>query len=195
MENVYSASQADLSAVADESGTYQPDVWSISGRIGRLRYLAYSIANTLLIYLVFGVLSAVGLAKFSAGQGKEEMSVLAVVFLVLLVIGALSISIIYARRRLHDLDQSGWLSILSFIPLINFFFGLYLIFVPGTPSNNRFGQAPCKNSAWVIVGASLLPLFFVIGILAAIAIPEYQKYVQKTKAAQVQQVIPPEQNP
>lgn len=195
MENVYSASQADLSVTPDESGTYEPKVWSFSGRIGRLRYLAYTIANTLLIYLAFGVLTVIGVATTGTAQNSGGISVIGGIFMVLLVVGAFVISINYSRRRLHDLDQSGWLSLLMFIPLVNFFFGLYLVFGSGTSGSNRYGQMPCKNSTWVIVGASLLPLFFVIGILAAIALPQYQKYTQKAKAAQAEQMLPAEQNP
>ena len=37
----------------------------------------------------------------------------------------------YVKRRLNDLDQSGWWGIMMIIPLLNFFFGLYLVFAPG----------------------------------------------------------------
>jgi uncharacterized membrane protein YhaH (DUF805 family) len=35
-------------------------------------------------------------------------------------------------RRLHDMDKSGWYLLLAFIPLVNFFVLLWLLFWPGT---------------------------------------------------------------
>jgi uncharacterized membrane protein YhaH (DUF805 family) len=38
-------------------------------------------------------------------------------------------------RRLHDINMSGWWSLLSFFPLIP----IFLLFRPGTKGQNRFG--------------------------------------------------------
>lgn len=43
-------------------------------------------------------------------------------------------------KRLHDLNQSGWLSLLKLIPIVNFFFGLYLIIRPGDLDSNKYGS-------------------------------------------------------
>ena len=46
-------------------------------------------------------------------------------------------------RRLHDTDKSGWMVLISVIPLI----GLYIIFLliaDGTKGKNRFGPKPKK---------------------------------------------------
>ena len=42
-------------------------------------------------------------------------------------------------RRLHDLDKSGWLSLLVFVPLANVIMGIILLFKPGSHEVNRFG--------------------------------------------------------
>lgn len=44
-------------------------------------------------------------------------------------------------RRLHDLNMSGWLSLLCIIPGVD----LVLIVLPGTLGNNRFGAAHHKR--------------------------------------------------
>jgi hypothetical protein len=41
MSNPYAAPDAVLSDVAEDE-TYEPQIFSVNGRIGRLRYLAYS---------------------------------------------------------------------------------------------------------------------------------------------------------
>lgn len=45
-------------------------------------------------------------------------------------------------RRLHDLDKSGWWSLVSFIPYVNVAFGIYVLFFKGTTGPNRFGPDP-----------------------------------------------------
>ncbi|HCY64883.1 MAG TPA: hypothetical protein DHV59_19100 [Oxalobacteraceae bacterium] len=77
------------------------------------------------------------------------------------------------------------------VPLVNLILALYMIFGAGTPAENRFGPRPAKNSRAVVICGLLLPaLIAVIGILAAIAIPAYQDYVVRAKAAQMQQARP-----
>lgn len=48
----------------------------------------------------------------------------------------------FTTRRLHDLDQSGWLSLLLFIPPINAILGVYLTFFPGKEDENKYGKPP-----------------------------------------------------
>ena len=47
-------------------------------------------------------------------------------------------------RRLHDLDQNGWFSVLIFIPYVNIFLMIYLS-MPGSPGKNRFGADPLTS--------------------------------------------------
>lgn len=49
-------------------------------------------------------------------------------------------------RRLHDLDKSGWWSLVSFIPYVNVAFGIYVLFFKGTTGPNRFGPDPLMES-------------------------------------------------
>jgi len=177
LNNPYTAPTAEM---ADQDGneTYTPKIFAVSGRIGRLRYIGYHWLATMLMVMIIGVLAAITIPM--AGHGGSA----AVGLLVLPFYGLLfAISIIYARRRLHDLDQSGWMSLLVLIPLVGFFMGLYLVFAPGTQGSNRFGPAPAKQSnaiAWVIIGGFVF--IVVIGILAAVAIPAYQQYTLKARA-------------
>jgi uncharacterized membrane protein YhaH (DUF805 family) len=48
-------------------------------------------------------------------------------------------------KRLHDLDKSGWLYLLGFVPIVNFFFAIYLIVWKGTDGVNKYG-APNSGS-------------------------------------------------
>lgn len=109
---------------------------------------------------------------------------------VLFYIPTTAAAIIMTVRRLHDLDRTGWLSILILVPFLNFFFALYLIFAGGTPQANRFGPRPVGNSWGLIIAGLLVPILATAGILAAVAIPAYQQYTMRAKNIQYQQQLP-----
>ncbi len=155
--------------------TYQPKIFSLEGRIGRIRYVGYTWLVLFIVSFVYGMIAAV---VFPRASSSGSLGVTVTFYGIWAVV-----AIIMARRRLHDLDQTGKWAFVSLIPVINVFFGLYLLFAPGTDGANSYGPKPNKSSwAWLFV--LLIPL---IGILAAVSIPAYQQYVNKAKAAKLQQ--------
>jgi hypothetical protein len=57
-------------------------------------------------------------------------------------------------------------------------------FVPGTDGPNRFGAKTPPNSVGVLIGVWIVPAIFVLGVMAAIALPAYQDYVKRAATAQ-----------
>lgn len=57
-------------------------------------------------------------------------------------------------NRLHDLNKSGWLGLLGLIPLVNVFFGIYLLFGRGTNGANDYGAPPEKLLKKIRIGHS-----------------------------------------
>lgn len=88
-------------------------------------------------------------------------------------------------KRCHDMNWSGWWSILSLVPLANMVFGLLLLLVPGTRGSNDFGAPPPLNRTALAVIVIAVGGVVLIGVLAAIAIPAYQDYVNRARAAQI----------
>lgn len=167
------------SAVADIDGQDEAAVqpvrlWSWRGRVGRLRYLSYTMVAYLLMVVVAGLFGAIA----GAFGGKDTSAGLVGMLAVIPYFVFVSFQTI---QRSHDMDWSGWMSLLAFIPFAAFIW----IFKAGTPGPNRFGAPPPPNTLGVKIGASLIPAVFVIGIVAAIALPAYQSYVQRAKAAQM----------
>ena len=86
------------------------------------------------------------------------------------------IAIIWGKRRLNDLNRTGWWMLLLIVPLVNFIFMIYLIGFGGNEGSNNYGPPPVANSLGVkILGSLLIAMFALgfIGILAAIIIPMF----------------------
>ena len=173
VSNPYNAPGADLSRAGMGAETYDPKVLAIHGRIGRVRYLAYTVGLSLGLMIVAGIFGGIFAAI------KPELAMVALI----IYAPAFAISFIMAIRRLNDMNHPGWWSLLILIPFVNFFFGLWLLFGPGDAQANNYGAPPSKNTSGVVAAACILPAIFFIGILAAVAIPAYQSYVLKAQAA------------
>jgi uncharacterized membrane protein YhaH (DUF805 family) len=161
--NPYQAPAARVSDIDTDEEFQEVRMWSASGRIGRLRYLAYSTGATLLCAVFAAVLTAV--------LGQSMGAVLTIVAYVVLVV----FSVIIAIQRSHDMDWSGWSVLATLIPLV----ALIWIFKPGTHGANGYGAPPPPNTIGVKILACLLPILFFVGILAAIAIPAYVEYTRR----------------
>lgn len=173
--NPYESPKSNPATNSDQ--TYQPKFLALNGRIGRLRYLAYGMISTILTVVVLGILSAIMIPMLASGGMSETMMIAAVFILYLpLVI----FSVIFMKRRLNDLDKSGWWQLLYLIPILNILFAIYILFWPGSKGSNSYGLHPAKNSPLLIIAGLILPIFLV-GILAAIAVPAYQDYVERAQ--------------
>jgi uncharacterized membrane protein YhaH (DUF805 family) len=162
--------QAPTAAVADAGSETQPvKLFSVSGRIGRARYIAYGFG----LYFIFGFAAGV----VGAALGQAGVVVLALGWLALVVLGFM-----LTIQRCHDFNASGWLSLLMIVPLVNLIF----LFIPGTDGQNRFGAPTPPNSVGVLILAWLIPVVFFVGIIAAITLPAYQDYQKRAKQGQVQ---------
>lgn len=172
--NPYAAPKAAVADVFDDEAGVQPvKLFSAKGRVGRLRYLSYNLAGYLLMVVAAVVLGFIA-GALGFAQAAGVLSVLAVIpyfiFIVLLTI-----------QRSHDMGWTGWTAILAMIPLV----GLVWLFNPGTKGGNRFGAPPPPNTLMVKIGGLAFPVIMVIGIIAAVALPAYQDYTKRAKAAQV----------
>ena len=186
--NAYSPPEGELITAA--TGYNTPKFFALNGRIGRLRYLAYSSGIGLLSWLVIAALMVPMMMSFAGGSTMMSLGMGALIFLAYIPI--LVFSFAYAVRRLNDLDQSGWLSLLLLVPLVNLGLALYLMIGRGTDGANKYGLPPPPNNAGVIIVGCVLPLVVTIGILAAVAIPAYQSYVEHAAPQQGNYSVDPD---
>ncbi len=94
-ENPYSTPEASVEVAAEEY--YQPKFFSASGRIGRLRYLAYLTGAYLLFYaLMVPFISGVAIVGI---EQKEMMSGILAGLLGLATLVFIAFAIIVVKRR------------------------------------------------------------------------------------------------
>ena len=152
-------------AVGDDLPEYaELKIFTIHGRIGRLRYLAWTLVLTVAMLVASGILATAGFAVATASPtaGIILGSLLGFALFVAIVWVSVQIGV----QRLHDLGWSGWLYLLNLVPLVNSIFPLLLLVLPGNTGANQYGAPPPRNSTAVKVLASLwlafIPLMLII---------------------------------
>ncbi|MFT5220960.1 MAG: uncharacterized membrane protein YhaH (DUF805 family) [Gammaproteobacteria bacterium] len=167
-ENPYTAPDADLATASEE--LYQPTIFSFSGRLGRLRYLAYGW-GTMLVLMVAAIPIMGGGAAMMGGGSGESMSpiMLGLVGIIYLAVAVLSIG--FGKRRLNDLNRSGWWMLALIVPIVSLFLAIYMFFFAGTEGSNNYGPAPVANTIGVKILGLMIPAIMLLGIVAAIVIP------------------------
>src|SRR5512138_915614 len=101
--NPYQSPTADVSATPAQGGTDNSSPFSPKGRFGRLSYLAWGMLLALPVWII-----AVIIGISTAMVGGDEAAVTGSPLLLLLELVILVPMIIFAIRRLHDYDASGW---------------------------------------------------------------------------------------
>lgn len=175
--NPYAAPKATLASEnTDEVDVTHP--LSPKGRFARATYWAYSMAFTTAAIILLGIA-----AYLSAAAGDSPLRFLAIGLMVVAYISMMVVSFICIIRRLHDLNWSGWLSMVGMIPFVGLVIFIPVMFFKGTPGANKYGppRPSTRKQAWV---AALAGVVFFVGITAAIAIPAYQGYKKQAQAQQ-----------
>ncbi len=108
-----------------------PGMWSFKGRIGRAElWIASVVLNvtSALIYLV------------AISSGSQT---LALIGGLLLALPFTWLSVALQVKRWHDLDKSGWMVLVNFIPIFGWLYSLLnLGFYSGTSGTNQYGDIP-----------------------------------------------------
>ncbi len=105
-----------------------------TGKLNRLGFLRNQLISFVLVWILAFNIVLLDLDL----ENEESMSttIYAILFFVMLIVAGL-ISIFAFIQRLHDLNKSGWWTLLAYIPIINIIFILYLLFVKGLVTSNQ----------------------------------------------------------
>ncbi len=147
--------------------------FSIHGRFNRMSYLGgYGLIYLVTIVGYFILASFLGSFQLSSNLFNFEfyssLSGLSALVVWAFWLFLIYLNIVLVVRRLHDLNKSGWMGLLLFIPVVQFFFMIYLLLASGTAGPNQYGPArPStfieKLMAWFILLAILISLISTAG--------------------------------
>jgi len=201
--NPYAAPESDLEAGVKNEG-YQPfKLFSFKGRVGRVRYINYSMVISFLgQILTFALGFLVATFETSIPSDMTEMINMGVMGIGALFTAVLSLML--TMQRLHDFNRSGWYFVviiiltgllgagyfmyseefkaiieiememaLAIIYLPIIIFTLMLWLMPGTKGENNYGLPTPPNRAIEIIAVVLLFLLIVAAIVLAMYLPAY----------------------
>ncbi|MDF3932285.1 DUF805 domain-containing protein [Pseudomonas citronellolis] len=170
-QSPYATPQAPVGEALAEFGELQ--YFSAQGRIGRVRYLGWSMGMILALVPVFAIIAALTAVSTTLGM----------LLAIAACVGMIAVSVFFGVQRLHDIGWSGWLWLLNFVPVVGSVMALLMLLVPGSAGANRYGPPPPPNSRGVTGLAWASILVPVVGIVAAVALPAYQGYVTRAQEA------------
>lgn len=113
-------------------------LFSGDGRIGRMEYFWVILGLT-----IIGVIASAS-AEISPSRFTAFLALASIIVGVWIGFAA-------QIKRCHDLGRSGWLSLLTLIPLINVGFQIYLLFFPGENDINKVTSSGTEGNAERIV--------------------------------------------
>lgn len=111
---------------------------SPKGRIKRLPFLFGIAPLSAFLYFLSMVFNE------RAEQIETLSALLAVLMILLLLLWAYWILHI---KRLHDVNLSGWFSLITLIPIINLFFFFFLLFKKAVDPNKYTGRVSLRKEA------------------------------------------------
>ena len=147
----------DVTLTAFWGPANEPGIWSYfvkcmrlyfdgRGRARRKEYWSFALFRVLFVgaFLIIGVLTfSLGLVAH-AQTSDDSDAASAVFWLVWLVLNLPFIApgLAVGARRLHDVGLSGWLLLLTFIPLIGGLFMFVVSLIPSQIGMNSYGRDP-----------------------------------------------------
>lgn len=127
--------------------------FSFKGRIGRLRYICFTLGVLLVsLIITFLLVSTFAISGFLSG---------------LFIVPAYIIILFLTILRCNDFNFLPWLGVLICIIVPITFFILF--FIPGTEGDNQYGSPLAENSRAIVVFSVLLLILCGLAIVALAA--------------------------
>ena len=128
-------------------------LFQFSGKLSRKDYWIGSVVLGIVTYSVLCCAFILYLSGFLTNVFGRGVLGIIITMIVLPIIVALGMMV----RRLHDIEKSGWLVLLSFVPIANFYL-LYLLCLKGQTESGKTTHKPVDYVCWVAV--ILIPIVF-----------------------------------
>jgi uncharacterized membrane protein YhaH (DUF805 family) len=117
------------------------------GRLKRWQYFVISFELGFMVLTLLAVFFALTAVFPNTMGGSPEMPMWSWLFYAIWVPFHLS----FAVRRIHDINWSGWLALLLFIPVVGIIFALIILLKKGTDGTNTYGPPQSDRKLWQTV--------------------------------------------
>ena len=104
-----------------------------SGRARRKEYWMFVLFNT-----IFAIIAAILDNVLGLTSGQLPYGVLYFLYMLAVLIPGLAVTV----RRLHDVGKSGWMILISLIPIIGTIWLLVLMVTDSNTGENQYGKNP-----------------------------------------------------
>lgn len=156
----------------------QPSPYVADGRCGRATYIAWNFLITLGAIACFALVIVIywssirGIFNITDASPDQIMDAIAPInaFGSLINFVFMYFIFIFSIKRLHDLNKSGWLSLLNLIPIVNLFFAVWLSINIGDERRNDFGYPrPTKGWEYTLAWISIILTSLIgLGLIGAL---------------------------
>lgn len=115
---------------------HDPSHFDFTGRAPRRQYALSQL-------VLFGAGIAFGLVMLALAVllGNWSWPLIVVLGLAFLYVTT-HFSLSQGAKRSHDLGHSGWIQLVTLLPLVGWLFWFYLLFAPGQAESNQYGELP-----------------------------------------------------
>ena len=107
------------------------------GRATRTEYWVFVVQLIVVFFLWSFLVGALG-ALFDSPLVSGLLGMLSLLYLLFASVASLAAAV----RRLHDHDKTGWLFLISLVPLVGWIFYLIMMLTSGTRGENSYGYDP-----------------------------------------------------
>ena len=108
-----------------------------SGRARRTEYWMFVLLNFVFIVIAMALDNLLGITIGGMGYGPIYL-----LYALALIVPGIAVGV----RRLHDVGKSGWMLLISAIPLIGAIWLIVLFATEGKPGVNKYGANPKEMS-------------------------------------------------
>lgn len=126
-------------------------LFSFNGRISRSTYWIWTVVPIIVFVILAGLILPLFTYNSSTTQTATEVGepaemtgepILALILVLLVYVPLLWINLALQVKRWHDRDRSGWMVLISFVPIVSIWALIECGFLRGTVGPNQFGQDP-----------------------------------------------------
>lgn len=118
---------------------------NFTGRARRREYWMFTLVNTIISFLLYLLVAVFAIPSLLASQDSGNITPTPLILLGIYMIYILAIlvpGLAISVRRLHDAGYSGWMFLVTFVPIIGSIGLLVLMVQDSKPGDNKWGPNP-----------------------------------------------------